>query len=250
MLEGVQVDLAGVQRFVRQVVGVEFHQFDENPRVLFIQNLLNRFPLIVVRAAHADLDNRLPGRIGCVFNDLLRLLLRQRNILVVGEGREESFLIIHKQKLSHSLGLVGFHNRRVGFVILVRCPGHDDVHIGVIPALALFLNDQAVLRRNQTVGNRIGAVDRGGGEVRQRGGQGVCLHRNHFHVVKIPGDVRNFRCISRLRIHGDQSRGLQQLNASGKVCSVVRNTDLKGVRRSRGRCQSQYQRQCQRENLL
>ena len=89
MLEGVQIDIAAVQRFIGKVVGVEFHDLDINAGVLLIQQALDKLPGIVFGAAYADPDDLLafPGRL--IGDDRRKIRLRQGDVFrIVGEGGE------------------------------------------------------------------------------------------------------------------------------------------------------------------
>ena len=56
MLEGVQIDIAFAQRFVRQHVVVEGHQFNVQTVFLFRHFLSNFSHLLLSADDHADLD--------------------------------------------------------------------------------------------------------------------------------------------------------------------------------------------------
>ena len=143
------------------------------------------------------------------------------------------------------------HDGLVGLILGVSGAGNDDIHIRVVAFFALLLNDQTILGRNQTEGNGISAVDGGSSEVAQGGGQGVGLHRHHFYIIQITGDVSDFRGITSFGIHGQQAGSLQQLNAAGKVGAVVRDADLKGFSGSKCRAgENNQQAENQGYNLL
>ena len=143
-------------------------------------------------------------------------------------------MIIHQQEFGDQLGLIGFDNLLIDFVVLVRGAGDDDVHIRVLAVLILLLDEQRVAGRNQAVRHGVGAVDGGSGEIAQRGGQRVGRNRGHLDVVEVVGDILDFRRVARSRVNLDEARRLQQLDAAGEVRAVVRHAELKRSGRQRG----------------
>ena len=143
-------------------------------------------------------------------------------------------MIIHQQELGDQLGLIGFDNLLIDFVVLVRGAGDDDVHIRVLAVLILLLNEQRVAGRNQAVRHGVGAVDGGSGEIAQCRGQRVGRNRGHLDVVEVVGDILDFRRVARSRVNLDEARRLQQLDAAGEVRAVVRHAELKRSGRQRG----------------
>ena len=233
MLEGVQIDLAGVQRFVGQVVGVEFDELDIDARILFIQDLLHGLPLVVVGTADADLDNGLALLGGGILHDLLGLFLGQGDFVLIVEGREEGLFVVDQQELGNGLGLVSLDDGLVDLVLGVLCTGGNDVYVGVVAVLALLFNDQAVAGGDQPEGDGIGAVDGGGAEVGEGGRQGVGLHRGNLDIIEVAGDIGDLGRIAGLRVDRDKTGGLQQLDAAGQVRAIIGDAD--GERVGKGR---------------
>jgi len=255
VLEGVQVDVAAVERLVGQVVRVELHQFDVDVRALVVEHLLGRNPLLVVAhaAAHADLHDGLALFGGLVAGNFGNVVLShgKRRAFVIRESREERLMVVDQQELRDKLGLIGLDDLLVNLVVLVRSAGDDHVHIWVFAVLVLLLDEQRVAGGDQAVGHGVGAVDGGGGEIAQRGGQRVRRNRRHFHVVEVLGDVLDFRGIARRRINLDEARGFQQLDAAGEVRAVVRHAELERSGRQRGgRGQGKRCRRGQRNDFL
>ena len=143
-------------------------------------------------------------------------------------------MIIHQQEFGDQLGLIGFDNLLIDFVVLVRGAGDDDVHIRVLAVLILLLDEQRIAGRNQAVRHGVGAVDGGSGEIAQRRGQRVGRNRGHLDVVEVVGDILDFRRVARSRVNLDEARRLQQLDAAGEVRAVVRHAELKRSGRQRG----------------
>ena len=160
-------------------------------------------------------------------------------------------MVIDQQELRDKLGLISLDDLLVNLVVLIRGAGDDHVHIRVFAVLVLLLDEQRVAGGDQAVGHGVGAVDGGGGEIAQRGGQRVRRNRGHLHVVEVLGDVLDFRGVARRRINLDEACGFQQLDTAGEVRAVVRHTELeRGGRQRGGRGQGERGRRGQRNNVL
>ena len=59
VLEGVQVDVAAVEGFVREVVGIEDYQVDVDVCLVLVKDILGGVPVLIGGAADADLPDGL-----------------------------------------------------------------------------------------------------------------------------------------------------------------------------------------------
>lgn len=117
VLEGIQIDLAGIERFIGQVVGIEFDQLNVDTGVLIVEHLLHSLPLIVVRAADADGHDGLACLFGFVFHNGLRFFPGQGDVGIIIKGGEEGFGVVHQQEFSHQLGLIRVRNDLVRIIM-------------------------------------------------------------------------------------------------------------------------------------